>query len=85
MKAADVMTGLVRTIGRDEAVAVAMDLPSASEARRLPVVNDEGALLGVLATRARGSRAANHLPPPSSPSLGGVRGESGRMPFFASL
>lgn len=51
MNAADLMTGTVRTIRPDETVAAAMDLLSASEARHLPVVNDEGALLGIVSDR----------------------------------
>lgn len=51
MTAADIMTETVRAVRPDEPVAAALDLLQSSESRHLPVVDDGGALVGLLSDR----------------------------------
>src|SRR5262245_43435038 len=51
MNAADIMTVNIQTLRPDEPLAAAMDLLAASESRHVPVVNDDGELLGILSDR----------------------------------
>jgi CBS domain-containing membrane protein len=51
MKAPDVMTREARVIPADETIATALELLAATESRHLPVVGDDGELVGMLSDR----------------------------------
>src|SRR4051794_6737046 len=51
MKAPDIMTQDVQTVRASDPVSTALELLAATEARHLPVVNDEEELVGILSDR----------------------------------
>ena len=51
MKVRDLMTHHVRTVGPSDSVATAYDVMDAEHFRHLPVVDDEGQLIGILSSR----------------------------------